>query len=315
MDKQVVENPQLLDAAISGLTQTPKTLNPKWFYDDEGSRLFEQITTLPEYYPTRTERAIIEDHIVEIARCMSEGSALVELGSGSSSKTRLLLDAAPWLSEYIPVDISAEYFQECAAQIGQSYSTLRIRPEVADFTGEFQLPIDLQTKRKTVFFPGSTLGNLEYEGALSLLARVRSWPNVDAFIVGVDLVKPTEILLAAYDDAQGVTARFNRNVLVRMNREIGASFDVGLFSHEARWNADFSRIEMHLVSSVDQIVAIGTTQIRFRAGESIHTESSHKYDHDALEHMANSTGWNVKSLLADRDRNFAVLLLQPADLS
>lgn len=313
MDKPVVENPELLAAALSGLTRMPKTLDPKWFYDDEGSRLFEQITDLPEYYPTRTERAIIEDHIAEIASCVPDGGALVELRSGSSSKTRLLLDAAPGLSEYVPVDISAAFLRECAGQIGHSYNKLEIRPVVADFTRDFQLPADLQEKRKTVFFPGSTLGNLEYAEAVALLARVRSWQNVDAFILGVDLIKPVDILLAAYDDAQGVTSRFNRNILVRMNREIGANFDVGSFSHEARWNADMSRIELHLVSTINQIVAIGSAEIGFRAGESIHTESSHKYNHNALEEMANSAGWNMKSFLTDQDRHFAVLLLQPAD--
>ena len=174
MDKPVVENPQLLDAALWGLTQTPKTLSPKWFYDDEGSRIFEQITALPEYYPTRTERTILEDHIAEIAGCIPDGGALVELGSGSSSKTRLLLNEATWLSEYVPIDISAEFLRECADQIGQRYSALETRPIVADFTRDFRLPADLQEKRKTVFFPGSTLGNLEYEEAVALLARVRS---------------------------------------------------------------------------------------------------------------------------------------------
>lgn len=309
--KPVVTNGELFTSAVAGLSAVPKTLEAKWLYDAEGSRLFEKITRLPEYYPTRTERAILEAEAAALAATIPDGTALVELGSGASVKTRILLDAAPHLGAYVPVDISAEFLDETARALAKDYPKLRVLPVVADFTGAVTLPGPLVDMPKVAFFPGSTIGNLDAGAAVGLLDRARAWPGLVAFILGVDLVKSPDVLIPAYDDAAGVTAAFNLNLLTRLNREIGANFDPAAFRHEARWNATERRIEMHLVSLRDQTVEIGLTEIRFARGESVHTESSRKYTVQSIADIAHSAGWRVDRFLTDAGALFAVTILRP----
>ncbi len=313
MNKPFTENATLQAEALAGLRADPKILHPKWFYDSVGSDLFEQITELPEYYLTRTELRVLQDHVAKLAPYIPKGSALIELGSGASTKTHILLGTLEGIQTYVPVDISREFLHSVAEDIDRSYPALRVEPLAGDLLEKLDLPDSVADCPKVGFFPGSTLGNLEAPEARALLRRVRAWPKVAAFVLGIDLVKDPQVLLRAYDDAQGVTAAFNRNVLHRLNREAGADFDVDAFRHEARWNADKSRIEMHLVSRWKQQVRLGADVIDFADGESIHTESSHKYTPELLKKLAADTGWHVAELLTDEDAFFAVAVLAPAD--
>jgi len=309
MDKPVIDNPALLAAAIKGLTAEPKHMEPKWFYDQRGSALFEEITELSEYYPTRTEIAILQAGRGVLAEYVPENAELLELGSGASTKTRLILDHVTHLAAYIPIDISADFLAETAGQLAEDYPHLEIEPWVTDFTGS--LDLGPGPRPRVAFFPGSTLGNLAPRAAQSLLRDVRGWPGISAFILGVDLIKDPEVLIAAYDDAKGVTAAFNRNLLTRMNREIGADFDPSAFAHRAVWNAGEARIEMHLESEHAQEVNLPGRRIRFDPGETIHTENSRKYDIARLEALADATGWRMAEVLVDANRYFAVLCLVP----
>lgn len=304
-------NRELLADALAGLRANPKRMSPKWFYDYVGSEIFERITELPEYYPTRTEVSILRKEIRTLASYVPHGAALVELGSGASVKTRILLDAMRGLAAYVPVDVSAEFLQDVAGNVDRSYQHLTIAPLVGDFQQDLQLPAEIEETPKIAFFPGSTIGNLELNEARDMLSRIRNWPGIEAFILGVDLVKDTETLIRAYDDAQGVTAAFNRNLLRRLNTEAGADFDLDGFDHEARWNDELSRVEMHLVSRGAQEVHLGGTTIRFRPGESIHTESSHKYTRRGVEELAARTGWRAAEFLTDPHELFAVAVLVP----
>ena len=269
MDKPLVTNRALLADALDGLRARPKRMNPKWFYDHAGSALFERITELPEYYPTRTELSILGTEVETLAACVPEGAAVIELGSGASTKTRILLDALRGLGVYVPIDVSGEFLREVSRNLDRAYPHLRVAPLVGDFLGNLELPSETRGLPKVAFFPGSTIGNLEPAEAQDLLRRVRGWPYVSAFILGVDLAKDPETLLRAYDDAQGVTAAFNRNLLHRLNREAGGTFDVDAFDHEARWNAGLERIEMHLVSRKEQEIVLGGAPISFACGEPV----------------------------------------------
>ncbi|AXQ95840.1 L-histidine N(alpha)-methyltransferase [Cereibacter azotoformans] len=309
MDALVIRNPELLADALRGLSQTPKRMEPKWFYDAEGSALFERITELPEYYPTRTETAILSAGADRLASHVPEGAELVELGSGASVKTRLLLDRLEGLSAYVPVDISASFLKETARRLASSYPRLPIRPVAADFTRPLRL--DDEGHPRVGFFPGSTLGNLDPDGARALMRGVRDWPGIRGFIVGIDLIKDEETLVRAYDDAAGVTAAFNLNLLHRMNREIGADFDPDRFAHRAIWNADKARIEMHLESLAAQSVQIGPRTIRFAKGETIHTENSHKFSPESFALRAAEAGWRLADFLTDEDQMFGVAVLAP----
>lgn len=301
----------LLDDALAGLSQTPKALSPKWFYDHTGSELFEQITELPEYYPTRTEAAILRDNDRLLAGLVPSGGALVELGSGASVKTRTLLDAGAHFGSYVPMDISEAFLFATVDDLRKRYPMLPIDPVVGDFTQPVDLPDAIADMPKVGFFPGSTIGNLDPEVAIALLTSARAWPGVTRFILGADLVKPTADLIAAYDDAAGVTAAFNLNLLTRLNREAGADFDLSSFRHEARWCEDPYRIEMHLVSTRAQVVHLAETAIPFAEGESIHTESCRKYTVETLDAMASASGWRVEARLTDADERFAVVVLAP----
>ncbi|WP_299817431.1 L-histidine N(alpha)-methyltransferase [uncultured Jannaschia sp.] len=306
-----VTNPELLRDAIEGLSGAEKTLPPKWLYDRQGCDLFERITTLPEYYPTRTEAAILETHAAALGASIPPGGALVELGSGASVKTRTLLDAAPHLSAYVPVDIAAGFLEETAADLRRRYPRLDVVPVAADFTGPVPLSPRLRDVPKVGFFPGSTIGNLEPEIARDLLAGARAWPNVEGFILGVDLVKDTDELVAAYDDAQGVTAAFIGNLLTRLNRETGADFAHDAFAYEASWNAVATRIDMRLVSRRDQVVTLPGARIGFAAGEAIHVSAARKYTVENLGALARSAGWKLDRVLTDREDRFAVARLAP----
>jgi len=304
-----ITNRELHADASDGLSQAPKGLSPKWFYDARGSEIFEEITQLAEYYPGRTERAILETHLPQISAHVPEGAALVELGSGASVKTRLLLDGLTQLSAYVPIDISEEFLHETAADLAADYPSLDVEPVVADFMQAITLP-DLGGRPVVGFFPGSTIGNLDPDAAQALLARLADWSDHDVLVLGVDLVKAPETLVAAYDDARGVTARFNLNLLTRLNREAGADFDLETFSHRAIWNAVESRVEMHLESLQDQEVDLGGHRVSFAAGETIHTENSHKYSVPGLSRLASHAGWRVAEILSDPDALFAVAILQ-----
>ena len=310
--KETGENAALLQAARQGLAAQPKSLEPKWFYDEIGSALFEEITELAEYYPTRTELAILAQNADKLARYLPGDGALVELGSGASRKTRTLIEAAPDLAAYLPIDISGEFLHSVARDLQQLYPALEIVPVVADFTRPLSLPAPYRKMRKAGFFPGSTIGNFLPAQATDLLQQVREWPQLEHFIIGIDLVKDTETLIAAYDDEKGVTAAFNRNILRRMNRELGANFNLSSFAHEARWNSAYSRIEMHLVSLHDQTVTIAGERYAFHAGETIHTENSHKYTKDSFAKLAAGADWRIAEFITDPRNLFAVTVLVPA---
>jgi dimethylhistidine N-methyltransferase len=283
-----------LDDVVVGLSAKPKTLPSKYFYDAEGSRLFEAICDLPEYYLTRTETALLRAIAPEIAARIPDGAALVEFGSGASTKTRIILDAAPQLSAYAPIDISKSALDEATAAIEADYPNLKVAPLVDDFTRALRLPQAVAGAVAVGFFPGSTIGNFPPEQAEDFLRRAGELLGDGAMmVVGADVAKGAEVLIPAYDDAQGVTAAFNLNVLARINRELDGDFDLSAFAHRAVWNDQESRIEMHLVSQKAQVVTVGGRRFDFAAGETIHTENSYKYRPEAFEAIAGRAGWSV----------------------
>jgi dimethylhistidine N-methyltransferase len=285
---------------IAGLTAKPKRLPPKYFYDAAGSALFERITRLPEYYPTRSELHLLAKNAAAIAAHFPRGSAMVEFGSGSSRKARILLGAAASVAAYVPVDICGEYLQQDAAQVHRDFPHLAIHPVVADFTALTELPAEIAALKRVGFFPGSTIGNFEpHEAAVFLRHAGGILGAGSVFVVGVDLVKAPGILYRAYNDADGVTAKFNLNLLGRINCELGADFDLAAFEHHAFYNAERSRIEMHLASTKRQKVRICGTTIEFRAGETIHTENSYKYTIESFQALAQGSGWSPLAVWTD----------------
>lgn len=268
---------------LEGLRGTQKTLPSKYFYDEEGSRLFERITRLEEYYPTRTELGILEERLPEIARRIGKNAILIELGSGSSRKTRMLLDELPELAGYVPVDISGEYLAKVTEILDREYPDLMILPVSADYTRPMELP-ELRKGgcRYVFFYPGSTIGNFEPPQARDFMQSLfRVLKPGEGMLIGVDLQpgpkKPKSVIEAAYDDREGVTAAFNKNILVRINRELQGDFDPEAFDHRAFYNSDENRMEMHLVSRKDQRVTVAGETFVLRKGETIHTENSYKY--------------------------------------
>jgi len=298
---------------ISGLSARRKRLAPKYFYDATGSRLFEEICRTDDYYVTRSETALLRNIAAELAAGIPEGAALVEFGSGESGKTRLLLDAAPQLSAYVPIDISADVLDEASARLARDYPQLSIAPVVADFTGHFRLPGAVDGRPRVGFFPGSTIGNLDRDGAVLFLWSARQVLGAQAaLLVGVDLVKDEATLSAAYDDSHGVTARFNKNLLMRINRELGGDFDPEAFDHLALWNAAHSRMEIHLVSLKDQLVNAAGHTFAFRSGERLHTENSHKFTVDMFTRLAAEAGWSVSNIWISDAPQVALFRLEPA---
>ena len=292
---------------IAGLTARPKWLSPKYFYDETGAQLFEQITALPEYYLTRCELEILSEHAGDIARFFPAPSALIEFGSGSSKKMRILLAAAPTIAAYVPVDISSQMLIQEAQELRRDYPRLAVLPVEADFTKPFALPAAAAGMAHTGFFPGSTIGNFEpHEAGAFLRHAGRMLGRRAALIIGVDLVKDTSILHAAYNDEAGLTAKFNLNLLARINRELDGDFDLEGFEHRALYNSERHRIEMHLVSKTRQHVRAAGRAFDFAAGESIHTENSYKYTLEHFTTLARGAGWTPVAVWTDSGKNFSV---------
>lgn len=311
------------DVAL-GLGTSPKFLLAKYFYDETGSLLFEEITRQPEYYPTRTEASILEANAAAIGSHMGRAVSLVELGSGSSTKTRILLESLLKTSDelrYLPIDISPSILKETADELDEAYPGLDVTPIASQYESGLKHASDLVSEnsetadRMLVLFLGSSIGNMEPRQASRFLEKVRSHlGEKDAFLVGFDLVKEAGVLNAAYNDAKGVTAKFNLNVLHRINRELEGRFEVDLFSHLAFFNAEKSRIEMHLVSAKEQRVRIGALDktYSFRADETIHTESSYKYTPETIRDYASRAGFEIESIFTDERSWFALALMTPA---
>ena len=296
---------------LRGLRAPKKELPCKYFYDEVGSELFEQITELEEYYPTRTELGIMERHAPEMAGLLGRRCLLIEYGSGSSIKTRLLLDQLREPAGYVPIDVSGEYLYRSARALGEEYPDIEVLPLCADFTRQLALPACRKTAaRRVVYFPGSTLGNFAPEATLALLRQTAVLCGREGgLLLGIDLQKDPRVIEAAYNDRRGVTALFNRNILVRINRELGADFDIEQFAHRAFYNAAQKRIEMHLVSRCDQVVRVGGVLFAFARSESIHTENSCKYSLPALANLAGASGFAVERVWTDDRQYFSVAYL------
>ena len=295
---------------VVGLSSSKKTLPAKYFYDRAGSELYEKITRLPEYYPTRTETALMETVLPNIHEACVDRKAIVELGSGSGRRTELILKAIPCARHYVPIDVSAKLLEATRHTIGKSHPQVEVIPVQGDFLQAIKLP-NRALKKPLGFFPGSTIGNFLPVEAEALL---RSWSSSlgqeAMMLIGVDLVKAVDVLEAAYDDAAGVTAAFNLNLLHRINRELDADIDPGAFVHRAHYDEDRRRIEMHLVSLHEQEITLGTGErFSFAAGESIHTENSHKYSVKDFQGLAESAGWCPEKVWVDNKRLFSIHLL------
>ncbi|QDU77110.1 Histidine-specific methyltransferase EgtD [Bremerella volcania] len=302
---------RFLSDSLAGLKQSPKQLPCKYFYDQRGSQLFDQICETEDYYLTRTETAIMQRYAGEMGKCLGEGVMLVEFGSGSSIKTRYLLDHLIDPVAYVPVDISREHLRASAGQISGDYPNIKVHPVCADFTKPFSLP---NPKRRpshdAVYFPGSTIGNFQPSQAKQLLASIAHMCGEQGgLLIGIDLRKDREILERAYNDDQGITAEFNLNLLHRMRKELGATLDVNAFEHHAFYNAEKGRIEIYLRSQIDQTIRLDGQTVHVEAGELIHTEYSHKYTIDGFAQMAADVGWTLRRWWTDENDYFAVLHL------
>jgi len=293
----------------AGLRATPRSVSPKWFYDAAGSALFDRICELPEYYPTRTELALLDRHAEALAARIGPGAEIVEFGAGSSVKVRVLLDALQAPRRFVPVDISGEHLAEAATRLHADYPRLDVHPLAADFTvGTLVLPA--AAGRRVGFFPGSSIGNFDPAEAERLLTRFAGWLDGGGLLIGVDLVKAPAVLHAAYNDSLGVTAAFNLNLLARANRELGADFDLADWDHSAFYNPPLSRIEMHLVSRRRQQVSFGGERFDFAEGDSVHTENSYKYTVEGFQDLARRAGWTPRAVWTDAARRFALHWLE-----
>ncbi len=301
--------------ALRGLLGRPKTLPAMLFYDDEGCRLFYQITELPEYYLTRTELALLREVAPEVARVVRAPAALVEYGASDETKASMLLDqtdagGAPAFTAYVPIDVAEAALRAMATRLAHGRPWLKVWPVVGDFLRPVTLPSALDGCDRLGFFPGSTIGNLDPAQARLFLAQARATLGAGArMLVGVDLRKDPALLIPAYDDAAGVTAAFNRNVLARINREAGADFDLDGFAHRATWNDEEGRIEMHLVSRRAQVAHLDGHTIRFAPGETIHTENSYKHTPEGFQAIAAAAGWRAERMWTDKARLFSIHLL------
>lgn len=302
------ETESVRDEVLDGLRDTPKHLPSKLFYDERGSQLFDAICELDEYYPTRTEQAIMETHVEAMGEAIGPEALLVEYGSGSSMKTRILLDHADDLAGYVPIDISRDHLMQAAETIAARYPELDVLPVCADYTADYHLPEPaVSPERTVVYYPGSTIGNFTPEAARDFLAHIAGQVGPEGgLLIGVDLQKDEALLRAAYNDAKGVTATFNKNLLRRINRELDADFDLGRFRHEAIYNAGEGRIEMQLISEADQQVTVAGVDIPFATGERITTEYSYKYTVKGFAALAAAAGWSVEDVWTDADRLFSV---------
>lgn len=302
-----------LEELMHGLQQPQKYINPKYFYDAAGSELFDLITRLPEYYASRTEKTILRTHSAEIAQRCGADCILIEPGSGSSEKVRLLLDQVRPAS-YVPLDISESFLFDAASQLGREFPWLSVHAVCADFASDWTFIENLASGKRVVFYPGSTLGNLEPEAAQRFLSKLARTIGADGgAIIGVDLHKEERRLNAAYNDAQGITAAFNLNVLDHINPLLNANFDSQYFSHDAFYNQELKRIEMHLVSSRDQVITCNSESIELRRDETIHTENSYKYTVEGFTELAARAGLAVKQTWLDDDQLFSVHYLEPVE--
>lgn len=298
---------EFASSVIEGLSKAQKSLPCRYFYDARGSALFEDITRLPEYYPTRTEARILQDHVDEMVAAIGKDELLVEFGSGSSLKTEILLDRVGPSVAYVPIDVSEAALADAKERLARRYPMRDVRPIVADFSRTVALPKDLASRRKTGFFPGSTIGNLsprEAEGLLKVFGSALG--SASRLIIGVDLKKDPRILVDAYSDAAGITAAFNLNLLRRINRELGANFEECGFRHEAIYDPLKGRIEMHLVSLREQQVEVCGRAFRFKMNESIHTENSYKYTIEQFREVAHASGWQPNRVWTDTKQQFSV---------
>ncbi|MDE1916234.1 MAG: L-histidine N(alpha)-methyltransferase [Sphingomonadales bacterium] len=285
-----------IEEMVAGLFASRKTISSKYLYDETGSQLFEEICDLPEYHVTRTEIALLQSCARDMATRLPSDSTLVEFGSGASIKTRLLLAAAPQVSAYVPIDISPSALDGAARELCRIFPKLSVEPVVADFTQAVVLPSALDASPHVGFFPGSTIGNFDPAEAGRFLTRARALLGTGArLILGADITREPAVLEPAYDDAAGVTAAFNLNLLTRLNREAEADFDLSSFHHRAIWNEEESRVEMHLVSIRSQVVEVAGRVVSFARGETIHTENSYKYSRPRLEAIASAAGWRVSA--------------------
>lgn len=295
---------------LAGLRQAQKAVPARWLYDDAGSQLFEDITKIPEYYPTRAETEILTDQATAFANLIGPGRAVVEFGSGSSVKTPLLLKAIE-PAAYVPLDISGDFLRAAAADLASKFPGLPVYPVEADFMRTVELPAEVEKLPKLGFFPGSTIGNMVARTSVDLLRTMRSTLGESSkLLIGMDLIKDRDVLVAAYDDAQGVTAEFNLNLLRRINRELDGNIPVEAFRHEARWNDDFARIEMHLVSDQAATFAVSGESFSISAGESIHTENSHKFDRRTSNTLLLAGGWTPVERWTDRGGRFSLILAE-----
>ena len=293
-----------------GLRRAQKEISCKYFYDAEGSALFEAICALPEYYQTRTEVALLRRHAAEIAGLIGARAEIVEFGAGSARKVRILLDALESPHGYSPIDISGAYLRGVVQRLAADYPRLRLTPLAGDFTLPLQLPALAAAARRAGFFPGGTIGNFTPDAAMALLRRMREMLGGGGLLVGVDLVKDPVLLHAAYNDAAGVTAAFNKNLLARANRELGADFDLDAFAHYAPYNPKAQRIEMYLVSLKRQSARLPDGMVEFSAGEAIHTEDSHKYSIESFREIAARAGFSPRAVWTDENRLFSLHWLE-----
>ena len=295
---------------LAGLSAAIPAVPARWLYDQRGSELFDAITRLPSYYPTATETALLGQIAPDLGKRIPKGSAVVEFGSGSSAKTPLLLDAiVP--AAYVPVDISGDYLEQSAEELRASYPALPVLPVTADFGRPFELPSEIAGMPRLGFFPGSTIGNFVPRSATDLLRHFRELLGIGALLlIGMDRVKPVERLRAAYDEPEGITASFNLNLIERINRELGADIPPDAFRHEVRWNDILSRIEMHLVATRDVDFAIAGKAFAFKAGQSIHTENSHKYGRRGARMLLLAGGWTPIDEWTDAHGDFSIVLAE-----
>ena len=305
-----IPDPQFRADVLAGLSAAIPAIPARWLYDRRGSELFDQITHLPSYYPTKTETALLQQIMPELACRIATGMAVVEFGAGSATKTPLLLEAiAP--AAYVPVDISGDYLDASAAVVRKRFPDLPISPVTADFARSFELPNEVADLPKLGFFPGSTIGNFVPRSATDLLRHFRKLLGTGALLlIGMDRVKPIDRLIAAYDEPEGITAEFNLNLLERINRELGADVPVDAFRHEARWNDMLSRIEMHLVATRDVQFTVAGQPFSFISGESIHTENSHKYPRRGARLLLLAGGWTPIAEWEDSAEDFSIVLAQ-----